>query len=210
MKTVIDVSKWERYDLFRHYEEDTNPFVILTTPLDITNAYNIAKETNSSMYATLGYLITKVVNKVDGFRYRKEDNEIVVYDHINANFTENIHDGKIGFFTVKDDNSYKEFVDCFESKRNNLFEVKKNDPSIIHYDEIWMSCVPWFEFNGVIPPFNKDNSIPQFIWDKFKKEEDKVTIHLMLLVHHGFIDGYGIGKFINLLQEEINNFKGDE
>ena len=72
MKTVIDVSEWERYDLFKHYEEETNPFVILTTTIDITNTYNIAKASNSSMYATLGYLITKTVNQIDGFKYRKE------------------------------------------------------------------------------------------------------------------------------------------
>ena len=70
--------------------------------------------------------------------------------------------------------------------------------------------MPWFEFNSAVPPFNKENTIPQFIWDKFKKENDIVKTNLMIMVHHGFVDGYHIGKFINLLQENINNFKGEE
>ncbi len=30
------------------------------------------------------------------------------------------------------------------------------------------------------------------------------------MVHHGFIDGFQLNKAIKLIEEEINNFKGDE
>ena len=46
-------------------------------------------------------------------------------------------------------------------------------------------------------------------WDK-SPENDKVTTNLMIMVHHGFVDGYGVGKCIETIQNEINNFKGDE
>ena len=210
MRTVIDISKWDRKDLFDHYDEETNPFAIINTPIDVTNVYNYCKSTGNSIYATMGYIITKTVNSIEGFRFRKENDEIVVYDKIHGNFTENIDNKIIGFFTIKNDDTYKDFIDEFNDKRDGLKIAKKSETSVTKYNEIWMSCVPWFEFNAAIPPFNKKNTIPQFIWDKFKKENNVVKTNLMIMVHHGFVDGYHIGKFINELQENINNFKGEE
>ena len=40
MRTVIDKENWNRYELFRHYNECTNPFVIISSKIDITNIYN--------------------------------------------------------------------------------------------------------------------------------------------------------------------------
>ena len=210
MRTVIDLQKWDRKELFNHYNKETNPFVIINTPIDITNVYNYCKSSDNSIYATIGYLITKTVNSIEEFKFRKENDEIILYDKVHGNFTENIDNKIIGFFTIKNDDTYKDFIEEFNSKRDGLNIAKKSETSVTKYNEVWMSCVPWFEFNSAVPPFNKENTIPQFIWDKFKKENDIVKTNLMIMVHHGFVDGYHIGKFINLLQENINNFKGEE
>ena len=74
-------------------------------------------------------------------------------------------------------------------------------------NEIWLSCEPWFTFTGFIPPFDKEITIPQFIWDKYENIDGKYYIDLMIMVHHGFADGYHIGKFIELLNENIRVFK---
>lgn len=208
MKQIIDVEKWDRYELFKHYDQITNPFVFVNTPIDVTNVYNYCKKNNKSMYATIGYLITKTVNEIDGFKYRKEGNNIVIHDVINGNFTENIDGTKIGFFTIDYTDNYEEFMDKFYSEREELFHpTKKKDIEAYDSNEVWMSCAPWFTMNSVLPPFNKENTIPQFIWDKFKNENGKVTTNLMIMVHHGFVDGFHIGKCINSLQEKIEVFK---
>ena len=206
----IDLNTWNRYELFKHFDEETNPFLIINTPIDITNIYNHCKQSDDSIYATIGYVINKAVNQVDGFKYRKENNKIIKHEVIHSNYTENIDNETIGFFRVEFDDNYRHYMETFNKERQLLFDNKGSDPSIITSDEIWMSCAPWFNINSLVPPYNKDNTIPQFIWDRFKKENNKVTINLMIMVHHGFIDGYGVGKCIEAIQNEINNFKGDE
>ena len=115
-------------------------------------------------------------------------------------------DGNIGYFTLKDKENYKDYIKEFIETQNKFLEDKQykteND-----MDEIWLSCSPWFTFSSLIPPFNKEITIPQFIWDKYQKEEDKYYINLMILVHHGFADGSHIGKFINKLEENIKEFE---
>ena len=206
----IDVNTWDRYELFKHFDERINPFVILSTPIDVTNIYNYCKSTKNSIYATFGYVINKAVNQVEGFKYRKVDGKIIKYDVINTNYTENVNDDIIGFFSVKYDGEYRHYIEEFNNERQKLFDNNGSTKDILNVDEIWVSCAPWFQMTSLIPPYDKSNTIPQFIWDKFNKDNNKVTTNLMIMVHHGFADGFQIGQVIKLIQEEINNFKGDE
>ena len=209
MRELVDKNSWERKDLFNYYDDHTNPFLSTTSIVDVTNIYNYCKQTKNSFYGTLGFIINNVVNKIDAFKLRKENDNIYVYDTLHANFTENIDDKKIGFFTVNEVNNYKKFIEEFNKTRQDLFDGKITDVNVQKYDEIWISCEPWFEFNSLSIPSDKRYTIPVFIWDKFRKENDKVYINLFVTAHHGFVDGSHLGKFYKNVQEEINNFKGD-
>lgn len=205
---IFDKENWDRYETFSHYDICTNPFIIISSKVEITNIYNIAKRHQLSMYAALGYIISKTANEFDGFKLRKENDKFVLYDNIIPNFTENINGENIYFFDVEFNEDIKkfneEFIKTRESFKNKevVFESKPN--------EIWFSCAPWFSFNTITPPYNHDLLIPQFIWDKFYKEDNKVTTNLMVMIHHGFMDGYQLGMFYKKLEENIKNFKGDE
>ena len=43
--------------------------------------------------------------------------------------------------------------------------------------------------------------------DKYEEKNGIYQVHLMILVHHGFADGFHIAKFLELLNEEIKNFQ---
>ena len=48
--------KFERTELFDHYHQNMNPFMIVTVPVDVTNVVNYCK-IHKNFYATMGYLI---------------------------------------------------------------------------------------------------------------------------------------------------------
>lgn len=62
------------------------------------------------------------------------------------------------------------------------------------------------DFTSLVVPFDKNITIPQFIWGKFFKEGEKVFTHLMIMAHHGFVDGQHIGAFVNKLEKNIEGF----
>ena len=208
MKTVIDKSKWNRYETFTHYDSRTNPFLIISTTIDITNIYEYSKRHCLSMYATVGYFISKTANEFEGFKIRKENDEFVLYNNIIPNFTESINGENVYFFDV----DFDEDLNKFNEEFNKLRDIYKKQGIVFKCkpNEIWMSCAPWFSFNTITPPYSHDLLIPQFIWDKFNKDNNKVTTNLMVMVHHGFMDGYQLGMFYKKLEENIRNFKGDE
>ena len=132
---------------------------------------------------------------------RFANGKIYYCDIINSNYTQ-MHDDEIGYFSVPFISDIAEYTKTFLEKEKLFKESSSlNEGSI---DEIWLSCTPWFSFSSLIPPFNKDIPIPQFIWDKYELINDKYYLDLMIMTHHGFTDGYHINKFIELLQKNIS------
>ncbi len=205
MKKIIKLDEWKRKELFNHYSSFSNPFMIVSTEINITNLYNYVKKNKLSMYASLGFYILKTINQFDNFKYRKEDNNMILFDKVNANFTDSVNGEEIFFFSVNTNTNLKKFNEEFINTKNNYINNnKKYVEKKYNIDEVWFSCTPWFSFNSVTPPYSSDNYIIQFIWDKFTINNDKVTTNLMVMVHHGFMDGYQLGQFFTKLQKNIN------
>lgn len=195
-----EVVEFNRLELFKHYNQETNPFLYLTTKVDITNIYNNCK----NYYASIGYLICLVVNEIDNFKYRFEDNKIYKYARINLNFTEMFADHNIGYYSVDLKDNYDDFIKEYKSIREKF---QNNHKSYISNSlgEIWVSCAPWFKITSLMTPFDKKVTVPQFIWDKFEFINDRCYINLTIMVHHGFVDGYHIGLFLDKLNDKIAN-----
>ena len=200
---VNEIENFKRIELFKHYHEMDNPFIIMTIPLDITNVVRYAKE-HGHFYATMGYVVGKAVNDVDELHYRYVNNKFYYYPKVSVNFTERV-EGQIGFFDC-DESELKNFIDEFDNKKAMLGQY--NDSSEENrQDVIWVSCFPWAKFNSLVSPHDKNITIPQFIWDKYEKIGDNYYCNFMLMIHHGFADGAHVGLFIEKLNYYINGLK---
>lgn len=198
---IKEVKKIEREELFNHYHKCDNPFVIVTTKVDVTSVIKYCK-IHKNFYATLGFLITKTANQIDAFKYRYKNGKFYYCDELRSNYTQMLEDSTIGFFGLPVIKDFDDYIEEFVKQQQRFFEngscTEENE-----LNEIWLSCAPWFSFTSLIPPFNKEVTIPQFIWDKYECINEKYYVNLMIMVHHGFADGYHIGKFVNLLEENI-------
>ncbi len=200
-----EIKNFERKELFEHYNSNDNPFVIITSQIDVTNIVNYCKE-HKNFYATLGYLVATTANEIDAFKYRYIDGKIYYCDKIISNYTEMLGDNSIGYFNVELKDNFDDYIEEYKKVKADFLERKYYNNTSPE-EAIWLSCSPWISFTSLIPPYSKKNTIPQFIWDKYVEENDTYKIHIMILVHHGFADGSHIGKFINRLEEKIKKFK---
>lgn len=205
MRKEIDIDKFDRKFELNNYMNRTNPFAIVTIKLDITKIVDYCK-IHRNHYATLGYIFGKVANEMDCFKYRLEDGKLYKYDNVRIGYTNTNGDNNIGFYVIdynKDFNKYIEkYNEIYTSFKNNTLMQKDEN-----HGEIWVSCEPWFEFLQCVPPFDSSITIPQFIWSKFYKENNKTYTNLMIMVHHGFADGKHIGECIDKINEIIENFE---
>ena len=203
MKSEVD--NFKRLEIFNYYNSKDNPFFGITTKIDITNLYKLGKK-YGSCYGTIGYYIAKAMNEIDEFKYRYEDNKIYKYDTIMPSYTQMLENKTIGFFACPMINNYEEFIKEYH-KINENFVKSKNAFQDNGNDVIWLSCIPWFNFTGLVPTYDKETTIPQVNWDKFSFENERCYVNMAIMVHHGFVDGYHIGLFINRLKELIENIK---
>ena len=201
---IKEVENFNRKELFNHYHSFDNPFVICTTKIDITNLVNYCK-IHKNFYATFGFIITKVANQIDAFKYRFKDGKIYYCNELKSSYAQMYEDKTIGYFGIPPTNDFNEYIKEFIDTQEKFLKEKRYS-SESELNEIWLSCEPWFSFTSFIPPFDKEITIPQFIWDKYENIDGKYYIDLMIMVHHGFADGYHIGKFIELLNENIRLF----
>ena len=197
--------KFERTELFDHYHQNMNPFMIVTVPVDVTNVVNYCK-IHKNFYATMGYLIMKAVNQIDAFKWRYENNEFHYYSSLVPSFTQKLGDNEIGYFDCEYNEDYDAFIAHFIENQNDFYQ-QKSSTSLSPSSAIWFSCIPWFSITSLVPPFDKNNTIPQFIWDKYEEKNGIYQVHLMILVHHGFADGFHIAKFLELLNAETKNLQ---
>lgn len=75
---VIDYASWPRREMYEFFSAADQPFYNVAFRLDVTRAYNFAKENSLSFYMVMTYLVTKAINSVEAFRYAKLDGEIVL------------------------------------------------------------------------------------------------------------------------------------
>lgn len=200
MNNIVD---FDRKELFKHYNEMDNPFIIMTIPLNVTKVVEYCK-VHKNFYATMGFLIGKAVNDVNAFKYRYDKDNFYYYDRLCVNFTERV-DEQIGFFECESDN-LMDFVSEFKEKKSRLgcYDDASEEN---RQDVIWVSCFPWAKFSSLVSPHDRSITIPQFIWDKYELVNGEYYCNMMIMVHHGFADGYHIGDFIEKLNRYINELQ---
>lgn len=198
---MIEMNNFERRDLFKHYNEMESPFIIMTVPVDVTNIVEYCK-VHKHFYATMGFVLNKAINEVDAFKCRCKDGKFYYCPTISANFTERV-DNMIGFFNC-DSLGYKDFIKEFDDKKSKLGKYTEDFEDRL--DVVWLSCFPWSSFSGLMSPHDRSITIPQLIWDKYLLKDGRYICNLMIMVHHGFADGYDVGMLIEKINYHIENF----
>lgn len=202
----LDLNQWPRREHFNFFRQFEEPFFGVTVQIDCSRAYVRAKEANISFF--LYYLHKSLVaaNRTEPFRYRILNDRIIVYDTVNASPTINRPDGTFGFAYM----DYHEQLDhfCREAKividtvqQSNGLIPALSEENIIHY-----SSIPWINFTSLshARSFSHKDSTPKISFGKMTEENGTRTMPVSIHVHHGLMDGYHVGMFIELFQQLMN------
>ena len=206
MKTIIDLKTWNRNAHFEFFSKFDEPFFGITTPIDCTIAYQNSKNIEIPFFVYYLHKTLVAINKIDNFRLRIEGENVVLYDEINASATIMREDKTFGFSFMK----YQEDIHEFKIMAQTEIQRIQNTPGILtrEYPEniIHFSAVPWINFTGLTHSrkYSISDSCPKISFGKLMDEDGKKTMALSVTAHHGLLDGYHIGLFIETLQQELN------
>ena len=201
----IDKEKWERTEYFENYFYNVPCTYSMTVKLDITSIV----EKQVPLYPAMLYYLTTVVNRHVEFRTAfNENNELGIYSEMLPCYTVFHKDTETfsNIWTAYTEN-FEEFCVAYENDKlqygnQNGMIAKPNVPS--NYFNV--SMIPWATFEGFNLNLQKgyDYLKPIFTIGKYYQESGRTMIPLAIQVHHAVCDGFHICRFVNELQELIN------
>lgn len=203
MKRIIN--DFNRAEEYKSYDKKTNPFIIVTTKIDITNIYKLCQK-KKHYYSTIGYYLTRAMNRVEEFKYFCSKGTFYKSDTLQPAFTDLRKDNTVGFYSCPLEDNLDDFLEKFDKTKNQFLDgtlIKEKNDDL----GVWLTCQPWYHYNSLVPPFDIETINPQLVWDKFSFENDKCYINLTIIIHHGLVDGYHIGLLIDAINSEISNIQ---
>ena len=207
MKQKIDISSWNRKEHFEFFCTFEEPFFGITTPIDMTIAYEKAKTMQIPFFVYYLHKTIAAINQVENFRYRIEENEVVLYDEIDASATIIREDKTFGFSFMKFHSDIQDFAKIAQIEIERIqitprLFTREFPENIIHF-----SAVPWINFTGLTHSrkYSLKDSCPKVSYGKLVEENGKKSMALSVTVHHGLVDGYHMGLFVDALQNLLNS-----
>lgn len=208
MKKLLDLENWNRKEHFLFFKQMEEPFFGITTTIDCTKAYTLAKELGTSFFAYYMHKTIVAVNSIESFRYRIIDDSICIFDRIDVSATLMREDTTFGFSLIEYSSDYEVFakntseeIERIQST-SGLFTREFKETNVIHF-----SAIPWVNFTSLshARSFTFPDSCPKISFGKMMISNDgKRTMSMSIHVHHGLMDGFHVSQFLDCFQELMN------
>ncbi|HWS60959.1 MAG TPA: chloramphenicol acetyltransferase [Flavobacterium sp.] len=208
MKTLLDIENWPRKEHFLFFKQFDEPFFGLTVEIDCTKAYHRAKELETSFFVYYLHKTIVAVNTIESFRYRIIDDKIYIYDTIDVSATIMRDDQTFGFSLIEYSPEFEVFsVSAFQEieriqNSKGLFTREFNDTNLIHF-----SAIPWVNFKSLshARSYTFPDSCPKISFGKMMiADNGKRTMSMSIHAHHGLMDGFHVGQFVECFKELMN------
>lgn len=208
MKQKIALDTWNRKEHFAFFSQMEEPFYGITSRIDCTKAYDNAKKAEVSFFTYYLYQTLRAVNSIETFKYRIIDQEVYCYDAIDASATIMREDQTFGFSLIPYTTSLDNFAEGVTHEINRiqntsgLFTREFHETNLIHF-----SALPWIDFTSLshARSFTFPDSCPKISFGKLTETEGKKSMAIAVHVHHGLVDGYHVGLFLEALQNFMND-----
>jgi chloramphenicol O-acetyltransferase type A len=205
MRTKIDLETWYRIHHFNFFNSFEEPFFGATVNVDVTIAYQKAKEQGASFFLYYLHCILKAANNIEGFRYRVENDEVFLYDEVHASTTISRPDTTFGFSYIDYKPDLTEFVADAQQEIKRVRDTVGLELRPV-FNVLHVSAIPWVNFTGLTHArsFTFKDSMPKISLGKVTEQDGKKSMPVSVTVHHGLMDGRQIGEFIDIFQELLN------
>lgn len=203
----LDIDTWSRKQHFEHFKQLLDPYFAVTVEVDVTNAYQTAKEKDIPFFVLYLHACMKAINAIENFKYRiTEEEKIRIYDVIHASATIMRPDNTFGFSFIHYSDNVDQFHQNFKKEKERILNSKMLFSPINLDNCVYCSALPWVNFTGHKEPKNSESdSITRLAFGKYIEKENKLLMPVSITVNHALIDGYHVGLFFEAFQKSLDN-----
>jgi chloramphenicol O-acetyltransferase len=187
----------DRFDFFNRME---SPAVNLCFTLDVPDFRPWCKAQDLAPFHVMLCAVLRAVLKVENFRYRIVDGEVIRIDRLVPSFTVMNQHGDLNFAQFDWTDDVREFVTRGLAAREQASSMTELN---IKYrtmsprdakDQVFVTCMPWLDFTSIQHPMASlaTPDIPSLAWGRFRDGPDGLQLPISVQAHHGFVDGWHI------------------
>lgn len=204
--TVIDLNRWERGDLFRHYIDNMRIVISLTVDMDVAPLLAYAKEKRFQFYPSMIWVVSRVINRHDEFKYGwDEAGRLIRWDAVSPSYV-HFHPGDQGFTKIV--TPYCEDLPQFHARflaDRQAYAAERGIAAGQPRNFFDVSCLPWVRYRHFdLHVFDEGRFLaPVVTWGRYEKEGERAMMPLTMNIHHAVADGFHLSRFFLETQEQI-------
>lgn len=204
---IIDQSTWKRAAHCTVFRKCVEPAFCMAFELDITEFYRKIKQEKLPFTFAMIYAVAKCANRIEEFRYRFLEGQVVLFDKIDTAFT--YLDKQTELFKVVNVPFAGNMGEYCKTAKQAAEEQREYFTGPLGNDVFQFSPMPWVTYTHVSHTNSgkRDNATPLFDWGKFYERGGKLLLPFSVQAHHSFVDGLHIGRLAENLQSWLNNYQ---
>jgi chloramphenicol O-acetyltransferase len=189
-----------RRDRFDFFDRMESPAVNLCFTLDVPEFRPWCKAQDLAPFHVMLCAVLRAVLKVENFRYRVVDGEVIRIDRLVPSFTVMNQHGDLNFAQFDWSDDVREFVargvaarEAASSMTEMNLKYRTMSPRDAK-DQVFVTCMPWLDFTSIQHPMASlaTPDIPSLAWGRFRAGPDGLQLPFSVQAHHGFVDGWHI------------------
>jgi len=201
----------DRFDLFSSMDSAA---VNLCFPLELPDFRPWCKEQGLAPFHVLLCAVLRSVLKVENFRYRLLDGEVIRIDRLVPSFTVVNHNNDVNFAQFDWSDDLREFVARGSAAREEASRMTalNNDYRSMSprqaKEQVFITCIPWLDFTSIQHPTASLGSpdIPALAWGRFRDAPNgRLQLPFAVQGHHGFVDGFHIHQLAQQIEAELSD-----
>lgn len=201
-----------RRDRFELFNSMDSPAVNLCFTMALPEFRPWCKAHGLRPFHVLLHAVLRAVMKIENFRYRVLDGEVICIDRLTPSYTVVNQHNDLNFVLFDWTDDVREFV----SRSVAAGQVAANMEALnlppmtprAAKEQVFITCIPWLDFNAIQHPMTSlaMPDIPSLAWGKFRDGPDgTLLLPFSVQAHHGFVDGFHIHQLAQQIAAELSS-----
>ena len=207
--TVIDPKTTTRAEAYALWMNAPNPIVSCFKTLDVTPLYRLSRRRGLKFNMLLCWCIGKAASEVKEFYLLPVGRELLQYDSLAVNTIVKNKNGEVSSCDVPFSASLAQFNTDYLRLTREVAENRANHDLLDHM-VIGTSAIVDTEIDGAVGMNSGIFNNPFLIWGKYHKGLFRTALKLSFQFHHTQMDGAHAGRFLELLQSNINGIMSND
>lgn len=204
MKKEINPQETSRAEAFSMWMSSPQPMVTLTKTFDVSRLVKVCRRTDMKFTSLMCWCIAKAASNIEEFYLLPENGKLFQFDRLAVNIVVQNIKGGISLCDVPYSDDMKQFnVDYLELTCQAAKTCQSS--ALEDYMIIGTSALPQTELDAIVNQYSGRYNNPFLAWGRYRKGWFKTTLPISFQFHHAQMDGGHAARFLERLQQEINN-----